>query len=149
MVRLFVASLVAGLGLALGLAGCKTENPAFCANPANAGIDGCPGDATSGGACASDGDCKMAGFPACDLAIANGTCKPCTATSKGVCAGKTPHCDSSDTCVACVDDLKDCAGGVCLADGGCVRQDGRMSERTDAHAVPKSTGSTSRRRVRA
>lgn len=118
MVRLFVASLAAVVGL--GFAGCKTENPAFCANPANAGIEGCPGDATSGGACSVDGDCKMAGLPACDLAIANGTCKACTATNKGVCAGKTPHCDSTDTCVACVDDAQDCAGGVCLADGGCA-----------------------------
>jgi hypothetical protein len=121
MVRLFLTSLVAAVLAAAGLAGCKTENAAFCANPANAGVEGCPGDATAGGTCGSDGDCKMTGFPACDLAIGNGTCKACTASSKGVCAGKTPHCDSNDSCVACVDDVKDCgAGGVCMPDGGCA-----------------------------
>ena len=82
MVRLFAVSLLV-LGGVGSLGGCKTENAAFCANPANAGVEGCPGDATAGGACGSDGDCKMMGFPACDLAISNGTCKACTATEQG------------------------------------------------------------------
>lgn len=95
------------------LAGCKTENPAFCHdNP-----DMCP-DASNGGGCGSDVDCKMDGFPACEKTINQGTCEPCSATNKGVCNGNTPRCESN-ACVACVDDM-DCPGSVCLATGGCA-----------------------------
>lgn len=101
------------------LAGCKTENKAFCEDPNNMGQQGCPGDATNGGGCGSDGDCKMAGFPACEKSINQGTCEPCSATNKGVCGGTTPVCENN-ACVACVDDMQDCGGGVCLATGDCA-----------------------------
>jgi hypothetical protein len=101
------------------LAGCKTENPAYCGDPANAGMQGCPGDATNGGGCSSDGECKMAGFPVCVKADEQGTCKACSDENKGACAGMTPRCESN-ACVACEDDVKDCGGGVCLATGDCA-----------------------------
>lgn len=101
------------------LAGCKTENKAFCGDPNNAGLQGCPGDATNGGGCGSDGDCKIMGFPACEKTINNGTCEPCTASNPGACMGTTPRCESN-ACVACVDDMQDCKGGVCLATGDCA-----------------------------
>ncbi len=101
------------------LAACKTENKAFCDDPNNAGLQGCPGDATNGGGCGSDGDCKMMGFPACEKTINNGTCEPCTASNLSACMGTTPRCESN-ACVACVDDAMDCKGGVCLATGDCA-----------------------------
>lgn len=77
------------------------------------------GDASNGGSCGSDGDCKMAGFPACEKTINQGTCEPCTASNRGACAGTTPRCENN-ACVACVDDVQDCQGGVCLATGDCA-----------------------------
>ncbi|HEX8111280.1 MAG TPA: right-handed parallel beta-helix repeat-containing protein [Kofleriaceae bacterium] len=101
------------------LAGCKTENKAFCDNMNNAGLQGCPGDAMNGGGCGSDNDCKMMGFPACEKTINQGTCEPCTDSNIGVCTGTTPRCESN-ACVACADDVQDCKGGVCLATGDCA-----------------------------
>lgn len=100
------------------LAGCKTENPAYCGDLANAGMQGCPGDATNGGGCGSDGECTMQGFPVCVKANEQGTCKQCSDGNKGACSGTTPRCESN-ACVACVDDM-DCPGSVCLATGGCA-----------------------------
>jgi hypothetical protein len=103
------------------LAGCQTENKAFCANPSNAGLEGCPGDANNGG-CGSDGDCKTADFPVCikPSADSQGTCKACLDSTHGACGGMTPRCESN-SCVACVDD-GDCQGGtgVCLPTGDCA-----------------------------
>jgi hypothetical protein len=103
----------------VALGGCRTENKAFCENPANAGLQGCPGDASNGGGCGSNNDCKTPSFPVCDLTIDQGTCEPCTSSDRGVCKDTTPRCEK-DTCVACVDDAQDCQGGVCLATGGCA-----------------------------
>jgi hypothetical protein len=118
------------------LAGCKTENKAFCDDLAHAGMQGCPGDASNGGGCGSDGDCKAAGFPACDLTISQGgnrgTCEPCTPSNRGVCMGTMPRCEKN-TCVACVDDVQDCQGGVCLATGDCA---------DTSHILHASSGST-------
>jgi hypothetical protein len=104
------------------LAGCRTENKDFCQNPSNAGLQGCPGDASNGGGCGSDGDCKVAGFPVCVMSNSEGTCKACSdgpAGNKGACSGTTPRCESN-ACVACVDDVQDCGGGVCLLTGACA-----------------------------
>src|SRR5262249_4688248 len=103
----------------IALGGCKAENKAFCENPANAGMMGCPGDASNGDGCDSNSDCKAAGFPVCDLTINQGTCEPCTSSNPGVCMGTTPRCEK-DACVACVDDVQDCQGGVCLPTGDCA-----------------------------
>jgi hypothetical protein len=115
MVRLIVVIVAFAAASA-----CKTENEAFCRNPANAGVDGCPGDATNGGACSGSGDCKDPSFGVCDTAKAGGTCVQCTATDHKACVNQTPRCDS-DACVACVDD-NDCGGlaGVCLPSGACA-----------------------------
>lgn len=112
MVRLLL--LVVPLAV---LAGCKTENPEYCKN--FPGTMGCPGEPMNGGGCGSDGDCNMPGFPACELTIHQGTCEPCSATNKGVCKDTKPHCEKN-ACVACVDDVQDCQGGVCLDTGGCA-----------------------------
>jgi hypothetical protein len=115
MVRLIVVIVAFAAASA-----CKTENEAFCRNPANAGVDGCPGDATNGGACSGSGDCKDPSFGVCDTAKAGGTCVQCTATDHKACVNQTPRCES-DACVACVDD-NDCGGlaGVCLPSGACA-----------------------------
>jgi len=101
------------------LAGCRTENKAFCEDPNNAGLQGCPGDATNGGGCGSDGECKTPGFPVCVKANDEGICKACSDTNKGACKDTTPRCESN-ACVACVADAQDCGGGVCLATGDCA-----------------------------
>jgi len=100
------------------LAGCKTESPNYCP-PSESRCSSPPGDGSSGGHCSSDGDCT-ANLPACELTIDQGTCKPCSASNIGVCAGTTPRCENN-ACVACVDD-NDCSGGagVCLPTGGCA-----------------------------
>ncbi len=88
------------------LAACKTTSPNYVA-----------GDGSNGPACGSDGECKMAGLPACEMST--GTCEPCTAMNLGVCMGTTPRCENN-ACVACVDDVTDCKGGVCLPTGDCA-----------------------------
>jgi hypothetical protein len=102
------------------LAGCKTESAAYCTAHPGVCSPFPPGDGSSGGQCKSDGDCKTADFPACELTIDQGTCKPCSASNIGACAGTTPRCENN-ACVACVDD-GDCSGGagVCLPTGDCA-----------------------------
>src|SRR5262249_32663045 len=77
----------------VALGGCRTENKAFCEDPANAGVMGCPGDASNGGGCSSNSNC-MADFPVCDLTINQGTCEQCTSSNPGVCKGTTPRCEN-------------------------------------------------------
>jgi hypothetical protein len=133
MVRL--AFVVASV---LAFAGCKTENRAFCANPANAGLEGCPGDATNGGACGSNSDCKVAGFAICDTTVNSGTCVQCTTAMHDACTSTTPVC-ASDACVACTAHSQ-CPSRACLLDGSCadatqvayVRQGGGGAACTDA-----------------
>lgn len=100
----------------LALAGCKTENTAFCAM--NPGMQGCPDAATSGGSCHDSTDCKLGNFPLCDTT--DNTCVQCTTGDQTHCMGMTPRCDNRE-CVACVDD-SDCDSGVgvCLPSGGCA-----------------------------
>lgn len=113
MVRL--AFVVASV---LAFAGCKTENRAFCADPANAGLEGCPGDASNGGACGSNGDCKVPGFSICDTTMNHGTCVQCTDAMHEVCGGTTPLC-LSDVCRPCSMHLQ-CPSHACLLDGSCA-----------------------------
>jgi hypothetical protein len=118
-------------------AGCEKDNPASCELPANAGQNGCPDAATSGGACKVDNDCTdKVNFPACEIAGGGGTCFRCTATSHALCTDQTPHCDSHE-CVACVDD-NDCdsGAGVCLPSGGCAATSSII------HAKSNGTGMT-------
>ena len=138
MVRL--AFVVASV---LAFAGCKTENRAFCANPANAGLEGCPGDATNGGACGSNGDCKVAGFPICDTTMNDGTCVQCTTAMHDACRDTTPVC-TSDVCGPCTMHSQ-CSSRACLIDGSCadatlvayVRQGGGTTMCTDAQPCAK------------
>ena len=99
------------------LAGCKTENPAFCADVTNAGMQGCPDAGPPGGTCTQNTDCKMMGFPVCNTD--KGMCAQCLATEpKNSCPSTAPHCDV-DSCTACVDDT-DCPSSVCMLDGSCA-----------------------------
>jgi hypothetical protein len=142
MVRLaFVVASVLASVLAFG--GCKTENQAFCANPANAGLEGCPGDASNGGACGSNGDCKVSGFPICDTTMNDGTCVQCTSAMHDACSLTTPVC-VSDVCSPCTMHSQ-CPSRACLIDGSCadatlvayVRPGGGMTMCTDAQPCAK------------
>jgi len=139
MVRL--AFVVASV---LAFAACKTENKAFCANPLNAGLEGCPGDATNGGACSSNGDCQLPGFTICDLRVNGGTCVQCTDTMKAACSGTTPVCSTDDACSPCTLHSQ-CSSRACLTDGSCadaaqvayVRPGGGGTTCTDAQPCKK------------
>ncbi len=99
------------------LAGCRTENPTFCADTANAGMQGCPDAGPAGGTCTQDTGCMKTGFPFCNTD--KGTCAQCFAKeSKNSCPSTAPHCDV-DSCTACVDDT-DCPSSVCMLDGSCA-----------------------------
>ena len=106
------------------LAGCKTENPAFC--PDHPGEQGCPLDASvggPGGPCTRDPDCKDMSALVCDTTMKGGACVQCTSEKHQACTGNTPRCDQ-DMCVACTDDTQDCgAGGLCLPSGACATSD--------------------------
>lgn len=102
------------------LAACQAENSAFCADPANAGKQGCPGNPSNGGPCSSNSECKSAGFPVCDTAMDGGTCVPCTIADSHVCTGMTPVCTAQDKCTACTKHADCTESNVCMPDGSCA-----------------------------
>lgn len=116
----------------LVLAGCRMESKAFC--QAHPGIDGCPGDATNGGACSGDGDCTMQGFRVCDTNLDHGTCVECTDGSRDACPATRPLC-ISDSCQPCTQHAQ-CPSHVCLPDGSCADA-GQV-----AYVRPGGTGTT-------
>ncbi|HEX3761607.1 MAG TPA: right-handed parallel beta-helix repeat-containing protein [Kofleriaceae bacterium] len=104
----------------VALAGCQTENSAFCANPANAGMQGCPGNPSNGGPCSNNSECKAAGFPVCDTSMNGGMCVQCTTADSHVCAGMTPVCTPQDTCTACTKHADCMESNACMPDGSCA-----------------------------
>jgi len=125
------------VSLLVASASCNEHNPASCDIKNNAGMNGCPDAATSGGSCKADDNClDKANFPACDTTVSSGTCFKCTASSHALCTGETPHCDNHE-CVACVDDNDcDAGAGVCLPSGGCAAPSSII------YATPNGAGGT-------
>jgi hypothetical protein len=76
---------------------------------------GCPGDASNGGTCSINTDCKDTSFPLCDTSMNSGTCVQCTdgvrdcggaLCVKGKCQPCTQH--------------SQCPSHACLGDGTCA-----------------------------
>lgn len=102
----------------VALAGCRTENLEFCSNPANAGRQGCAGDASNGGTCRGSGDCER-DFPLCDTSLNGGTCVQCTTNDTHLCSGTTPIC-TNDQCTGCTKHADCPDSNVCLPNGSCA-----------------------------
>lgn len=107
--------LVAALALA---AGCEKNNPAYCDDPAHAGMAFCPDAMVGPQGCTGDPDCTLPSASVCD--VPNMKCVACGDNGQSdKCDMATPICEAH-ACRICKAH-SDCDSKACLPNGTCAQ----------------------------